>query len=167
MTNDAIHPASKEWHVARWPLLAWLETAIKLGAIAVGVVALVQALSRGSFGLPGGLRLVQLIVLAVLSLGLLAAIFDRLAEREVVAMVFVLLNNLGHWGMVVALVTTAGPGSLLPIFAGLMLLGDAVKLVFLRVHDFQVRDTPQTVLYGLTSIYVVGYLVVLLLEWIR
>jgi hypothetical protein len=31
-----------------------------------------------------------------------------------VAMVFVLLNNLGHWGMVFALATMPGPGALLP-----------------------------------------------------
>jgi len=56
----------------------------------------VQALAGGAFGLPNGVRLVQWIVLAILSLGLVAAIFDRLAGREIVAMAFVLLNNLGH-----------------------------------------------------------------------
>jgi hypothetical protein len=156
--------SAKRWYVAQWPPLAWLETVIKLAAIAAGTLALVRAWSGGTMALPGGLRLVQLIVLAFLSLGLVAAILDRLAEREIVAMVFVILNNLGHWGIVVALATRPGPGALLPIFAGLMLLGDAVKLVFLRVHDFAVRDTPPAVLFGLTSVYVVGYLVILLLE---
>jgi len=98
----------------------------------------------------------------LLSLGLLAAILDRILEREIVAMVFVILNNLGHWGMVVTLATKPGPGALLPLFAGLMLAGDAVKLVFLKVHGFQVGDTPRPVLFGLTSAYVVGYLVLLL-----
>jgi hypothetical protein len=157
----------KDWHVAQWPPLAWLETTVKLAALVVGTVALVQALSGGTFALPNGLRLVQLILLAFLSLGLVAAIFDRLAEREIVAMVFVLINNLGHWGMVVALASELGPGGLLPAFAGLMLLGDLVKLVFLRVHNFSVRDTPQAVFYGLTSVYVVGYLIILLLELMR
>ena len=164
MSNE---PTKKRWHVSSWPLLAWLETVIKLAALVLGIVALVQALSGGTFALPGGLRLVQLVILAFLSLGLVAAIFDRLAEREIVAMAFVVLNNLGHWGMVVALATEPGPGWLLPAFAALMLLGDLVKLVFLRVHDFGVRDTPQAVLYGLTSVYVVGYLVILLFEFMR
>jgi hypothetical protein len=169
---DGPTPAGEEttpprWHVASWPPLAWLETAIKLAALILGIVALVQALDGGTFALPGGLRLAQLIILALLSLGLVAAILDRLAEREIVAMIFVVINNLGHWGMVVALATEPGPGGLLLAFAGLMLLGDVVKLVFLRVHDFSVRDTPQPVLYGLTSVYVVGYLVILLLELMR
>ena len=79
-------------------------------------------------------------------------------------MAFVLLNNLGHWGMVIALAAKPGPGWMLPAFAALMLLGDLVKLVFLKAHNFTVRDTPKVALYGLTSIYVAGYLLILLLE---
>jgi hypothetical protein len=153
--------------VAQWPPLAWLETALKLGAIVIGIVALAQALTGGTFALPGGLRLAQLIILALLSLGLVAAILDRIAEREIVAMVFVLLNNLGHWGMVIALAAVPGPGVLLVAFAALMLAGDLVKLAFLKTSDFTVRDTPPVVLFGLTSVYVVGYLVILLLEAVR
>jgi len=160
------HP-EKHWHVASWPPLAWLETVVKLAALILGLVALVQTLAGGMFAWPGGLRLAQFIILAFLSLGLVAAILDRLAEREIVAMTFVVINNLGHWGLVVALATRPGPGWLLPTFAALMLLGDLVKLVFLRVHNFAVRDTPKAVLYGLTSVYAVGYLVILLLEWMR
>lgn len=76
-------------------------------------------------------------------------------------------NNLGHWGMVLALVSEQGPGSRLVPFAALMLLGDVVKLVFIRVHDFQVRDTPRSVLYGLTLFYVAGYVSLLILELLR
>jgi len=99
--------------------------------------------------------------------GLLVAILDRLAEREVVGMIFVILNNLGDWGMMAALASAPGPGGGLPIFAGLMLAGDLVKLVFLKVHQFSVRDTPRAVVYGLTLAYVVGYGVILLLEVVR
>lgn len=167
MENETARQEPKGWHVTSWPPLAWLETVIKVVALVLGIVALGQALSGGAFAWPGGLRLAQLITLALLSLGLVAAIFDRLAEREIVAMAFVILNNLGHWGMTLALVTEPGPGGLLPGFAALMLLGDLVKLVFLRKHDFSVRDTPKAALYGLTSVYVVGYLVILLLELMR
>jgi hypothetical protein len=82
-------------------------------------------------------------------------------------MVLVGINNLGPWGMVVALASEPGPGGLLLAFAGLMPLGDLVKLAFLNVHDFSLRYTPQAVLYGLTSVYIVRYLVILLLELTR
>ena len=157
-----------EWHVAEWPPLAWLETSIKAIALALGIAAAVQALSGGGFKLPGGLRLAQLIVQGVLALGLVAAIFDRLAEREIVAMIFVIFNNLGHWSMVLALASEVGPGRLLFGFAGLMLLGDLVKLAFLVSHPaFTVRDTPRAALYGLTLLYVVGYTAILVFEILR
>lgn len=167
VSEKASQTSSTGWHVAQWPPLAWLETLIKLIALVIGMLALVHSLSAGEFALPSGLRLAQLIVMAILSLGLVAAIFDRLAEREIVAMLFVILNNLGHWGMVVALASEQGPGSRLVAFAALMLVGDLVKLVFLKVHDFQVRDTPRAVLYRLTLFYVVGYALLLILEFLK
>jgi hypothetical protein len=164
MNSERSQPPGKRWYVAKWPPLAWLETVIKLVALAFGVTALADALSSAEFALPGDMRLAQLILMTILSLGLVAAIFDRFVERELVAMGFVILNNLGHWGMVLALASEQGPGSRLVPFAGLMLLGDLVKLIFLRAHDFQVRDTPRSVLYGLTLFYVVGYVLLLMLE---
>lgn len=161
-------PERKEWHVAEWSPLAWLETGIKAIALALGIAAGVRALSGGGLMLPGGLRLAQLIVQGLLSLGLIAAIFDRLVEREIVAMIFVIVNNLGHWGMLLALASEVGPGRLLFGFAGLMLLGDLVKLGFLMGHpEFTVRDTPRSALYGLTLFYVVGYVLILIFELLR
>jgi hypothetical protein len=158
----------KEWHVAEWSALGWLETGIKAIALSLGIAGAVRALSGGGLALPSGLRLAQLIVQGLLSLGLIAAIFDRLAEREIVAMVFVIVNNLGHWGMVLALASEVGPGRLLVGFAGLMLLGDLVKLGFLMTHpEFTVRDTPRAALYGLTLFYVVGYVLILIFELFR
>lgn len=167
MNTTPLQASEKRWRVAQWPPLAWLETVIKLVAILIGILTLVDALSTGNLTFPDGLPLTQLVVLALLSLGLVAAIFDRLVEREIVAMVFVILNNLGHWGMVLGLLAPQHPGSRLLAFAALMLVGDLVKLFFLKVHNFQVRDTPRSVLYGLTLFYVVGYVILLLLELAR
>lgn len=156
--------SSKSWHLSAWPPLAWLETAIKLVALAIGISAGIAALSEGGYALPGGVTLVQWIVLIVLALGLVAAIGDRWIEREIVAMIFVILNNAGHWGMVLAVAGAADVSRRLVLFAALMLAGDLVKLVFLALHtDFTVRDVPRRVLYGLTATYVVGYALILLL----
>jgi hypothetical protein len=165
--DEGTQGRSKRWHFAAWPPLAWLETAIKAAALVVGLVALRGALSSGEWQLPAGIRAVQFALLVLLSLGLVAAIFDRLDEREIVAMVFVLFNNLGHWGMTAALASQPGPGNLLVVFCLLMLVGDLVKLLFIRVHDFTVRGTSRAVLYGLTSAYVFGYAAILLLELLR
>ena len=163
---QATQQTRKKWHVARWPLLAWLETMVKLVALGIGVWALVSRLPAGALAWPAGGQRVQLIVLVVLSLGLVAAIYDRLLERELVAMGFVLVNNLGHWGMVAYLLMGPADSTWLTVFAALMAAGDLVKIGFLYRHNFQVRDTPPAVLYGLTGFYLLGYLVILALELI-
>ena len=162
--NTSSNNTTKNWHVAQWPPLAWAETVIKVIALTIAILGTIRALSAGAFAFPTGLRLAQLIVQVILALGLVAAIFDRLIEREIIAMAFVILNNLGHWGMALALATTAAPGAHLSAFAALMLLGDLVKLVFLKVHNFRVRDTPLATMYGLTLFYVAGYAVLLILQ---
>jgi hypothetical protein len=151
------------WYVARWPLLAWAETMIKLAALATGVMALVSVLDD-TFALPEGARLVQFGLMIVLSAGLVFAILDRFIEREVVAMLFVIANNIGHWCMVAALASDGLDGSLVVVFGTLMLVGDLVKLAFIRHHRFTVRDVPPVVIYGLTLGYVGGYALLLLLE---
>jgi uncharacterized membrane protein YidH (DUF202 family) len=154
--HDGLMTTSRPaWHVASWPALAWLETAVKLVALGVGVDAFVRA-GGGSPDFGAG-RVAQIAILGVLCLGLLAAIVDRLANREIVAMGFVVLNNLGHLAMLTALVMHAGTDGHLVLFASLMLAGDIIKIVFLKTSNFTVRDTPAAVLFGLTSAYVVGY----------
>jgi len=158
MTKPAV-----KWHIAKWPPLAWLETIIKLVALIIGISAGVMALAVGEFALPAGTELAQFIILIILSLGLITAIFDRIADREIIAMIFVVLNNLGHWGMVLGL---AAASEWLLWFAGFMLLGDLVKLLFIRVNQFTVRDFSPRILYALTLFYVGGYALLILLEWV-
>jgi len=155
-------PAARSWHVGEWSGLAWLETTLKVAGIAVGIAALMTALDHPADG-ASGVRLAGTIILAVLSLGLVAAIADRVADREVVGVVFILGMNVGHWAMTVALARDPDIGGLLLAFAGLMLAGDLVKLAFLATSDFTVRSVPPAVVYGLTSVYAVGYVVLIVI----
>ena len=157
----------RSWHFADWPPLAWLETVIKLFALLLAILTAYRGIQRWTFEFPTGLVLVEWIIMLLLSLGLTLAILDRIQNREILAMGFVIVNNIGHWGLTYTLMTDPGPGSLLAVFAGLMLLGDLVKLLFIRIHTFKVRDVPKSVLYGLTAFYVVGYSAILLIELIK
>ena len=154
------------WHVAKWSTLAWLETIIKSAALLIAITAFVNTLSSGIFEFPSGIRLVQSVVLGILSLGLVAAIFDRLRRREIVSMVFVIFNNIGHWGMLTALAFIPGPAAALVYFSALMLVGDLVKLVSFKVDDFTQSGVSSATLYGLTSFYVAGYAILLVLTWL-
>jgi hypothetical protein len=154
----------QSWYFADWPPLAWLETVIKFFALLLAILTAYRGIQRWHFEFPLGSELPEWIIMLVLSLGLTIAIIDRIQNREIFAMGFIVLNNLGHWGMTYTLMTNPGPGPLLSIFAALMLLGDLVKILFIRLHSFPVRELPQSVLYGLTSIYAAGYAVILIIE---
>ena len=78
-----------------------------------------------------------------------------------------LLNNLGHWGMVLALAFKPGPGWRLPAFAGLMLVGDLVMLWSLQIRGFTVPGISRAVLYRSTAAYAAGYSLILVLELLR
>jgi len=64
---------------------------------------------------------------------------------------------------VIALVFIPRPNSELLTFAGLMLLGELVKVWFLKTSGFGVRHVPPAAMYGLTLFYAAGYASILLL----
>ena len=153
---------SRGWHVDRWPPLAWLETVFKSAAIAVAfVVWLSPAQFTGSIA--GPTRWIALGLLGMMTLGLCAAIFDRWIEKEIMAMAFVLPNLAGHAVMLGLLLSADRAGQGLVPFAGLMVLGDLAKLVFLHRSGFTVRNVPSRVLRRLTALYALGYVILLLL----
>jgi hypothetical protein len=151
------------WRVGDWGVLGWLETALKAVGVLVGVGALLAALDGPADG-PSGIRLAQVVVLAVLSAGLLAGVADRLIEREVVGVVFAPAMAVGHIAMTIALARDDGLGGALVAFAALMLAGDLVKLAFLATSGFRVRDLPPAAVYGLTGAYVAGYVALLVMQ---
>ncbi|MEO8612118.1 MAG: hypothetical protein ABI690_29745 [Chloroflexota bacterium] len=178
--------SSKHWHVGNWTGLGWLETGIKLVAHLVAFIALAWSFRPWDLGIgygtelsmPGGPYLIQVILLAILALGLTAAIADRYLEKETIAMIFVLINVVAHWAMVLSLlvvphdsllVATAWrpwdllPWRLLPIFIGLMLLGDLIKIVFLVRTKFTVRGyNPRLLVYLTGSVAVLEAILLVL-----
>jgi hypothetical protein len=145
-----------DWHVAPWGALAWTETGIKSLAFLCAYVAMSSSIAAG-WSTPRGVRIVELVLVGLATLGLLAAIGDRLLEREIVAMVFVCFNDLAHLALVVSLLTTDGPGRLLTAFALLMMCGELVKIRFLHSTGFTVRNTPASIVIRLTVAYAIVY----------
>ena len=144
------------WHVARWGTLGWIETGVKSAAFLCAYVALAMSITTG-WSTPGRVRVAELVLIGIATVGLLAAIGDRLLEREIVAMLFVCFNNLAHLALLASLLTTAGPGRLLTAFAVLMICGELVKIQFLRSTGFTVRNTPASIVIALTTAYALVY----------
>ena len=103
------------------------------------------------------------VILVVLSLGLVAAIVDRVADREVVGVVFILAMNVGHWCMTVALARDDVGG-----------LPRGLRGADARRRPGEARlpraapaspcaTVPRGVVYGLTGAYAVAYAVLILL----
>jgi hypothetical protein len=152
--------ADRAWHVGEYGLLGWAETALKAAAFLIAYAAFAQALGR-SFHSPNGIHVAELALLAVAELGLLAAIGDRLTERETIAMVFVCFNNAAHLAMLYALLAVPGPGGLVTLFCALMLGGEAVKLVWLEEHRVTMRGLSTLALQALVGGYALIYAVAL------
>jgi hypothetical protein len=161
MTSLSANTSPKVWHFASWKTSAWLETIVKSIALLAGFLAFIYASVNHKLVLPSGSVLIIGIILFILSLGLIAAVFDRLQRREITSMIFVIFNNLGHWGMLAALFFIPFPGTYLLVFSGAMLAGDLIKLIEIYKCDLQLPDIPSSVLYGLTSIYALGYATIL------
>lgn len=151
------------WRVGEWGALGWAETVLKTAAAGVGVATFLVSLGAHADA-SGGVRLAQVIVLSILSLGLVAGVYDRLLEREVVGIVVVPMMLAGHVAMTLALARDADAGVSLVAFGALMLAGDLVKLAFLATSGFRVRDVPRGAVAGLTGAYAAGYAALLVMQ---
>ena len=156
--GQAVNPPREAaaWHVTRWGPMGWIETGVKSCAFLCAYLALASSIATG-WSTPRGVRIVELALIGTATVGLLAAIGDRLLEREIVAMVFVCFNNFAHLALLASLLTTAGPGHLLTAFAVLMTCGELVKIQFLRSTGFTVRNAPASTVIGLTAAYALVY----------
>jgi len=154
----------KTWHFDHWPFLAWVETVIKFSAFLVALVTIIRLLPGLPLSAPIGKTTILSIIQGILSMGLIAAIFDRLKEKEIIAMGFVVFNNLAHWSALILLFSKQPPISALQLFWLLMLIGDLVKILFLYAHNFTVRNTPRAAMFGLTGFYILGYGLLLLIS---
>lgn len=154
------------FYIGQWGALGWAETIIKLGAHILALIALLYALLYGSYTIPQGWRFIQVMILGFLSFGLTIAFFDRIIQREIISIIFGIVNAIAHWSMVYALMTQPGPGWTLPLFALLMLIGDLIKLRFFALTNYITHTYPGVPVwlpYFLVSVYVVGYGILVML----
>jgi len=157
--------SAQGWHVAEWGLWGWVETALKLIGIGAGILAFFNAQAAS-----GGLRfgdnpeLAAVIVTALLTLFTVGALGIRFIQREVISMAFAVAQFLGHAAVLVALLRLPEQTGLAIVFGVMFILGQIVKLVFLRATGYtEMGQTPQSMFnatVGLAVFY--GVLVALL-----
>ncbi len=154
------------WYIHNWTFLGLAETVLKSMAIMIGIWAFYLSQDSQVLIFPSGNRLIQLIILGILSLGIFFAIFNRWQNKEILSMIFVFFNNAGHWGMLLALMRNTG-WFLLTYFALLMMLGDLTKILFLKQTEYTERNISPSLFVYATLFFVVGYGLIDLLSCIN
>jgi len=139
--------SSKGWWLNRWPFLGWLETVLKLcGFICAyyvpGRLVLDPKREKANFPL---WRNIELFTCAVCTLLVTLGILDRIFYREVVSIIFIVFNNWAHWTVFLALYKGNYDRKSLLYFLTFMTLGDIVKLIFFKVHDFNIGSVAKAV----------------------
>jgi hypothetical protein len=174
----------KTWHIGKLTGLGWLEIGIKLTAHIVAFAALAWTLFGTQYGTVlrfwGGIYDAQVVILGLLALRLTFVVADRYVEKEIIITAFGVVNVVAHCIMIYALWRQPGYGGLLhvinfqpqdmfpwqvlPIFCGLMLIGDLVKIIFLLRTKSTVRGYKSRFLIYLTSVVMAMEGILLLLS---
>jgi len=158
-------PVPSSWHTSKWGNLGWAETVAKLVAIVAGLFAFALSFPGGGIGFGLNVRLAAFLVFAFLSVGAFMQLTIRLKQREIVSLVFAVVNLLGHLGLLYALLHPSLPPTIPLVFAAFWVLGQLIKLQFLRTTGFTEQGSDsagmlkfaavQTSLYVLFAVLVI------------
>ena len=156
MSQD-YHGGATTWYVAPMSMLEKLETGLKVIAILIALVTFVATFQAEGLVRPAGLAGTQTRILMWMAIALAVAILDRLQQRELVSLVFVVFNDLAHWAMYLSLMSGLSSGLPILFYAGFMMVGDIVKLFFFATSGYKVRGLPRGVIVAGVGLFVVGY----------
>lgn len=126
------------WHIGSWGFWGWLETAVKGVGIIVGLLAGLQALNSGnSVVFDGNPHLAAVIWLGLICLIVVLGVpVLRITQKEIISIIFAILNALGHLGMLYSLLTIPDSRTLAIIFGVAYIAGELVKQRFLTVSGY-------------------------------
>lgn len=127
---------TSQWHTAEWGAWGWLETILKLIAVFAGAVAFASTDASAPLRIGDNPHVIALALIALLALGSLAQVTIRFIQRETISFAFSLFNLAGHLAALVAVLRVPQPPTWVLLFGVFYLLGQLVKLQFLRVTGY-------------------------------
>ncbi len=157
------HESKGSWHIAPMSRLEKLETAFKAVAMIVAFVTFAQVFSPGQLETLAGAAGTQSRILMWMAVALGIAILDRLQQRELFSVGFVIVNDLAHWAMYLSFLSGLLAMALVIAYCALMMAGDIMKIVFFATTGYTVRGAPRPLLLAGVAAFVVAYGVVLVL----
>lgn len=155
--------ANQGWHTAQWGTLGWVETILKLIGIGAGVLAFVNSDAAAALRIGDNPHLAAVILLGALTLGAAFQLFVRFGQKETISLSFAVLNLLGHLALLVALLRAPSDMTLAVIFGVMVVLGQVVKLQFLRSTGYTEGGATTGAMMGISAAQGATYLLLVIL----
>jgi len=110
-------------------------------------------------------RVAQIVLMCITGGALIALMVQRVFDRELFALGFIIVHVFGHWIMAIITILSVDPSAFLFTYVFLMILGEYIKLMFLFLADnIEVRFLNKYILYGISAGFIVIYIVILILQ---
>jgi len=153
----------KDWRCQRYGPLGWMETLVKVIGICVGIASL-SIYNRAQRTLRTT-RIVQIVFMAIAGAVLVGMIIQRVLDKELFALGFIVIHVIGHWIMVLILILSKDPGAFIFTYAFLMVLGEFIKVCFLFLaENIEVKFLTKPILFGISAFFVICYLIIIILQ---
>ncbi len=133
---QSLNPQNRGWHTSEWGAWGWAETILKLVALGAGIIAFLQSNAASPLVFGENPHLLAVILCGLMALGSVVQLGFRFLQREIISFAFAVVNLLGHFGMFIALLRVPAEMTLLVVFGVFYVLGQVVKVQFLRVTGY-------------------------------
>jgi len=158
--------SAQGWHVAEWGLWGWVETILKVIALVAGIAAFFGSNSANPLTFGGNPHLAAVILLALLTLLSVVALGLRFQQKEIISLIFGVVNLLGHLGLLIALLRLPDSMTLALVFGIFYTAGQLTKLQFLNVSGYtesgQTKSGMLRFAVGMAAAYALFTVLVLL-----
>jgi hypothetical protein len=151
-----------EWHVASWGFWGWAETVLKLVGIGAGLLAFAGSNPAAPLTIGDNPHLAAVLLCAILVLFALVQVAIRYSQREVVSMVFAVLNLVGIVGLFVALLRVPDQTTLPIIYGVFYTLGQLTKVQFMRVTGYSEAGVNSQTMIRATWIMTIPYVLLVI-----
>ena len=154
---------AKGWHVANWGFWGWLETGLKLVGIVAGYIAFFNSSAVATMTIGGSPRLAAIILVALLTLAMIAVIYMRITQKELISIGYSILNALGHISLLIALLRVPDQRTLPIIFAVMFVLGELAKQRFLAISGYVESGADTASMLKFSRVIMLVYIVLIVL----
>jgi len=153
----------RDWRCQKYGPLGWMETIVKVLAIGVGVASL--SIYNNDSRVLQSTRIAEIVLMAVMGAAYLAFIAQRVLDKELFALAFIILQVIGHWLMTLITILSKDPGAFLFTYAFLMSLGEIIKILFLLLADnIEVRFFTKQILFGISIVTLLIYIAIIVIQ---